>query len=70
MGRVDCDGIFCAIRGVARSLQLRKSVVASSSIHQRELVPVYDTTPSIDDHVQLQLQLQCSAISGRVVAAS
>lgn len=36
MQRVDGDGIFCAIRGVARSLQLRKSK-GSSSIHQRAL---------------------------------
>ena len=51
MGRVDGDGIFCAIRGVARSLQLRKSM-ASSSIHQRELV--CDTTTSTDE--------QCRAV--------
>jgi hypothetical protein len=40
MFRVDGDGIFCAIRGVTRSLQLRKSK-GSSSIHQLHALVIY-----------------------------
>jgi hypothetical protein len=40
MLRVDGDGIFCAIRGVTRSLQLRKSK-GSSSIHQLHALVIY-----------------------------
>ena len=57
MFRVDGDGIFCAIRGVTRSLQLRKTK-GSSSIHQLHALVICKPTTTLDD-LRAELIIDC-----------